>query len=196
MASAQLTEMAFSRFVEGDIGYFYTYLYRDMILYALSCLPGQISIMAEDCVQNAVEKAYGRRDEFTSAIQWKAFLITCIRNKAISYQRNSSAAGRYQEFVAEFNELDEDILLGYIRQETLQRLYSAIDSLPAEMRELLEMSFEEGLKNSEIASRLGVAEITVKKRKAKLISLLRSRFPESSDFNLLLFILAFELWKN
>lgn len=196
MASAQLTEMAFSRFVEGDIGYFYTYLYRDMILYALSCLPGQISIMAEDCVQNAVEKAYGRREEFTSAIQWKAFLITCIRNKAISYQRNSSAAGRYQEFVAEFNELDEDILLGYIRQETLQRLYSAIDSLPAEMRELLEMSFEEGLKNSEIASRLGVAEITVKKRKAKLISLLRSRFPESSDFNLLLFILAFELWKN
>ena len=193
MASAQLTEMAFSRFVEGDIGYFYTHIYRDMLLYALTCLPGQISIMAEDCVQNAVEKAYGRRNEFSSAIQWKAFLITCIRNKAISYQRNSFAACRYQEFVAGFNELDEDVLLGYIRQETLQRLYSAIDTLPAEMRELLEMSFEEGLKNSEIASRLGVAEITVKKRKAKLIRLLRSSFPESSDFSPLLIILALEL---
>ncbi|MDE6380741.1 MAG: sigma-70 family RNA polymerase sigma factor [Muribaculaceae bacterium] len=190
MASTELTERAYLSFIEGDIEYFYTYVYADMILYASSCLPGQLSIMAEDCVQNAVEKAYGRRSDFTSAAQWKAFLITCIRNKAISYLRNSNASERYQEFVIGLGELHEDILLDYIRQETLQRLYAAIDGLPQEMRDLLEMSFEEGLKNSEIAERLGVAEITVKKRKARLIAMLRSAFPDGTPTAMVVLILG------
>lgn len=190
MASAELTERAYRRFIDGDVGFFYSYIYPDMILYASSCLPGQLSIMSEDCVQNAVEKAYHRRHDFISASQWKAFLITCIRNKAISYLRNSTAAERYQEFVASLDDLHEDILLDYIRQETLQRLYAVIDTLPQEMRHLLEMSFEEGLKNSEIAQRLGVAEITVKKRKARLIAMLRSAFPDDMPTAMLLLILT------
>lgn len=189
MASSELTEKAYRLFVGGDIGFFYTYIFPDMMLYASSCLPGQLSIMAEDCVQNAVEKAYWRREEFTSAAQWKAFLITCIRNKAISYQRNATAADRYQEFIGNIDEAEEDILIAYIRQETLQRLYAAIDALPAEMRRLLQMSFEEGLKNAEIAERLGVAEITVKKQKARLIAILRSSFPEGMPIGILLFLL-------
>lgn len=190
MTSSELTEKAYRLFVDGDIGFFYSYIYPDMILYASSCLPGQLSIMAEDCVQYAVEKAYHHRTDFTSSSQWKAFLITCIRNKAISYMRNSSAAERYQEFVGNINDLHEDILLDYIRQETLQRLYAAIDALPQEMRRLLEMSFEEGLKNSEIAQRLGIAEITVKKRKARLIAMLRSAFPDDMPTAMFLLILT------
>ncbi len=189
MASSELTEKAYRQFVGGDIGFFYTYLFPDMMLYASSCLPGQLAIMAEDCVQNAVEKAYWRRGEFTSASQWKAFLITCIRNKAISYQRNATAADRYQEFIGNINEAEEDILIAYIRQETLQRLYAAIDALPPDMRRLLQMSFEEGLKNAEIAERLGVAEITVKKQKARLIAMLRSSFPEGLPTGMLIFLL-------
>lgn len=196
MASTELTERAYRRFVDGDIGFFYSYIYPDMILYASSCLPGQMSIMSKDCVQNAVEKAYGRRHDFISAAQWKAFLITCIRNKAISYLRNSTAAERYQEFVGAIGELHEDILIDYIRQETLQRLYAAIDTLPQEMRDLLEMSFEEGLKNSEIAQRLGVAEITVKKRKARLIAMLRSAFPDGISTAVLIFILQSIMMNN
>ncbi len=190
MVSSELTEKAYRMFVDGDIGYFYTYIFPDLMLYASSCLPGQLSIMAEDCVQNAVEKAYWRREEFTTAAQWKAFLITCIRNKAISYQRNATAADRYQEFIGNINEAEEDILLAYIRQETLQRLYAAIDALPADMRQLLEMSFEESLKNAEIAERLGVAEITVKKHKARLIAMLRSAFPEGMPPGMLVFLLG------
>ncbi len=190
MASSELTEKAYRLFIGGDIDFFYTYIFPDMMLYASSCLPGQLAIMAEDCVQNAVEKAYWRRAEFTSASQWKAFLITCIRNKAISYQRNASAADRYQEFIGNINEAEEDILLAYIRQETLQRLYAAIDALPSDMRRLLEMSFEEGLKNAEIAERLGVAEITVKKHKARLIAMLRTSFPEGIPSGMLIFLLS------
>lgn len=179
MVSASHTEMVFRRFQAGDISGFYEYIYRDMMLYATSCLPGQMSLMAEDCVQHAVEKAYHERERFESAAQWKAFLITCIRNQAISLGRSASAASNYVEFVRHTSELHEDILLDYIRQETLQRLYAAIDTLPDDMRQLLELSFEKGMRNAEIADLLGVAEITVKKRKARLIVLLRRQMPDA-----------------
>lgn len=166
--------------MEGDIVPFYDFMYRDLLLYASSCLPGQMTLMAEDCVQNAVEKAYRERARFESSGQWKAFLLTCIRNQAISIHRSGSAAGNYTEFVRNSSEMHEDMLLDYIRQETLRSLYTAIDALPPDMRELLDLSFEKGLKNSEIAERLGVAEITVKKRKARLLLLLRHSLPDTA----------------
>ena len=73
-----------------------------------------------------------------------------------------------------------------IELETLDALYEAIESLPAEYRTLLRLSFEEGLKNAEIAQRLGVAEITVKKRKARLIEMLRQRLGGNTEMILLL----------
>lgn len=42
------------------------------------------------------------------------------------------------------------------------------------------MSYREGLKNAEIAARLGIAEITVKKKKAKNLALLSSRMGDIS----------------
>jgi len=42
------------------------------------------------------------------------------------------------------------------------------------------MSYREGLKNAEIAARLGIAEITVKKKKAKILALLSSRMGDIS----------------
>lgn len=186
MVDSNISELAYRHFVEGDMSPFYDYMYRDMLIYASSYLPGHMSIMAEDCVQNSVEKAFHNRSRFESSGQWKAFMLTCIRNQAISLYRSDNAAGNYVEFVKNSGELHEDMLLDYIRQETLSRLYRAIDALPPDMRELLELSFEKGLKNSEIAARLGVAEITVKKRKARLIVMLRQALPDSAWLLMLL----------
>lgn len=174
MAQPNTTDIAFRRFMEGDIAYFYRHQYADMILYARSVLQPEMSFLAEDCVQSAVEKTYQNRSQFISAGQWKGFMMTCIRNQAISLMRRSSAADRYADYFSLNPEESEDILLDYIRQETLSLLYDAIDRLPVELKQILEMSFQEGLKNAEIAARLGVAEITVKKRKARLIEELRS----------------------
>ena len=179
MISANQINTVFRKFIDGDVSAFYTYLYRDMLMYASSVLPGQMSLLAEDCVQHAVEKAYRERERFESAVQWKVFILTCIRNQCISYYRSNMAAERYNEFVRNLDELQGDMLLDYIRTEVLHNLYEAIDSLPEDMRLLLELSFEQGLKNAEIAERLGVAEITVKKRKARLIAMLRSRMPDT-----------------
>ena len=65
-----------------------------------------------------------------------------------------------------------------LEQETLDMLYAAIESLPPKYREVLRMSYRDGLKNAEIAERLGVAEITVKKWKAGILEMLRKQLGE------------------
>ena len=188
------SENIFRHFLEGDIAPFYEDMYRDMLLYAAGYLPGHLSVLAEDCVQSAVEKTYYNRERFETPEQWKAFMLTCIRNQTISIFRSDNAAVNYQEYVKNTSELHEDILLDYIRQETLSALYSAIDSLPEDMRQLLELSFEKGMKNAEIAEFLGIAEITVKKRKARLIRMLRQFMPDGTW--LLFLLIVCEEMKN
>ena len=51
------------------------------------------------------------------------------------------------------------------------------------------MNFEEGLKNQEIARLLDVAEITVKKRKARMLELLRAYLGSDADALIVLFLL-------
>lgn len=68
-----------------------------------------------------------------------------------------------------------DLDVEMLEQETLDMLDAAIRSLPLKYQELLRMSYHDGLKNAEIAERLGVAEITVKKQKARLLAMLRER---------------------
>lgn len=77
-----------------------------------------------------------------------------------------------------------------IEHETLDSLYAAIENLPPDYRTLLRMSFEEGLKNAEIAAALGVAEITVKKRKVKLLEMLRRSMGGETDLAAIALLLS------
>ena len=52
--------------------------------------------------------------------------------------------------------------------------------MPLDLRQIFEMSFEEGLQNVEIARRLTLSPETIKKRKARLISYLRRAFCHNS----------------
>lgn len=174
-------ERIFEDFCRGKIDGFYTCLYPDILVYASSLLQGEEAFAAEDYVQDAVEASYRRRGEFVSAGQWKAFMITCIRNKVISMKRRRDAYDNYVANVGDEMAVSEDVLHDYIEIETRTRLYNAIAGLPEELRQVFNLSFEEGLRNPEIARRLGVAEITVKKRKSRLIENLRRVMRHDAD---------------
>lgn len=179
----------FSDFKCGNPRLLYKFLYRDLLLYASSLLSGNLSLLAEDCVQDSIEKAFHQRDIFTSHSHLKSFLYKCIHNQAVSLLRNGTASRNYCDGSPEFDTLEEDFLVGYIRSETIALLYNAIDRLPDDLRELLQLSFEEGLRNKEIADRLGVAEITVKKKKARMLALLKERLGTSDRYLLMLILI-------
>lgn len=176
----------FDDFRKGNIELFYEMMYPELLVYVSRILGEDFSFLAEDCVQDAVLKTYKQCHSFPTPLQWKVYLYTCTRNGALSILRNGKA---HDNYIGNQDE-NEDVTLGIIEQETLTLLYNAINQLSEELRHLFELSFEQGLKNAEVAALLSVAEITVKKRKARLINLLRTSLKGKMDEAMLLVLLG------
>lgn len=170
----------FHSFVAGKMAPFYERYFPGMVMYASRLLGHELDWMADDCVQDAVLDSFQKRHSFDTAEQWRAHILACIRNKAVSALRKLSAMRNYTESKNE-DDHEADATLALIEHETLDTLYAAIKKLPPDYRQLLKLSFEDGLKNAEIAAVLGVAEITVKKRKVKLLEMLRRNMPDDID---------------
>lgn len=188
--SMNIYEYIFTEFKKGELLPFYQNMYPELLAYATRLLGDEFAFQAEDCVQDAIFKAYQQTKTFTSPLQWKIFLYTCLRNEAISVLRKGKAQRNYLSQT----EVDgtEDLSLDFIEQETITLLYEAINTLPEKYRTIFELSFEKGLKNAEIAQLLHVAEITVKKQKGRLIELLREKLKGKMDeasLGLLLYLL-------
>lgn len=156
---------------------FYEDLYPGLLVYASRQLGDELSYLAEDCVQDAVMNSYAERHRLKSSPAWYAYILKCIYHSSIGLLRRHNSRNNYLgNAISEGTTPDLDMAI--LEQETLDMLYAAIESLPPKYREVLRMSYREGLKNAEIAERLGVAEITVKKWKAAILVMLRDRLGE------------------
>lgn len=170
---------------------FYTVIYPRLLSYASRILGPSLAYMAEDCVQEAVMNVYMRRDEFGDDIgKWRAWLLTAVRNNALMMLRKDDLGRRYAEHGMLSADEAEDISLAVIEQEVYVELFAVVRSLPEKYRRIFELSFEQGLKNAEVATLLDVAEITVKKRKARLLDMLRERLGGHVNEHYVLMILA------
>lgn len=179
----------FLSFKRGDVRLLYKYMYRGLITYAVKILGDENAYVAEDCVQDAVMKAYENADMFESALHWRSYILTCLRNNCLMIHRRKTASANYLSD-NQGDEYETDMMAERIRQETLDTLFAAIDSLPDIYREIFTLSFEQGLKNKEIARLLNIAEGTVKKRKANLISRLRASMGLTEEELIVLLALA------
>lgn len=173
-------EHIYQSFKRGSIEYLYLNIYPALISYAVKILGYDYAFLAEDCVQDSIYKTYLNRNSLTSASSLKSYLYTLVRNSAISILRKSQSKRNFLKTVEMW---ERDITNELIEQETLRMLFAAIDRLPESYRQIVEMSFEEGLKNAEIAQRLGISESAVKKRKAKMLEHLRISMSDTEKFN-------------
>lgn len=168
-------------FKKGEISLFYDRLYPGLLLYAARQLGSRKEHLAEDCVQDAVFKAWDRRESFPSVYALKAFLFTTIRNEIISIHRKDSAQSRYMA-VMDTGGADDHALIADLEAQSI--LFNAINELPDKMKRVIEMSFIEGLKNQEIADRLSVSLSSVNQYKAQSLKLLREKIKPSLLFML------------
>jgi len=180
-------EQVYNDFKMGKVDMLYAELYPSMLTYAARYLMSDYAMMAEDCVQNAILKAYDKRTSFVSPFQLKSFLFTCIHNDCISILRRVKTKNNYLNQTKE--ETEQEFSASMIEQETLDLLYRAIEELPEKYRELFELNYQQGLKNTEAAKQLGITIDGFNKRKAKMISLLRERFIDNDAMQLLITML-------
>jgi len=171
-------------FKAGHIDSLYAEGFASLKAFAARYLTDNYAMMAEDCVQEAIVQAYKTRNTFTSPLQLKGFLFSCVRNSSISILRKANS---HQNYLTELEEeVEQEFSAAIIEQETLDRLHNAIRQLPEKYRQLFDLSYEQGLRHAEVARLLGITIDGVQKRRIKMISLLRDSFKD--DHQMLLFI--------
>ena len=175
--------------MKGRVRPLYIEMYPRLLRYAMRILGSELSYLAEDCVQEAIMNTYMRRSELADMNKWRAWLLTAVRNNSLMLLRKEELNRRYAEHDMVSTDVQEDISLALIEQETYKAIFDIIDSLPRELNELFELSFRQGLKNVEVAHLLNVAEITVKKRKARLLDTIRRRLGQNFDDDSLMLLL-------
>ncbi len=182
-----MEEKIFIDFQAGKIDGLYESMYGSLILYASRQLGYDLGFMAEDCVQEAIYRTYVRREMLRSPFAVKSYLYSCIHNQTVSILRKQSARENYLSS----GEEEEDFQNSYIEQETLNILFDAIGSLPPKYKMLFDLSFEQGLRNAEIARILRVSESAVKKQKSLLIQRLRDDLKKKTDKDFMRLLLFF-----
>lgn len=188
-------ESLYDSFVRGQMVPFYKVMYPGLLTFASRLLGPSLAFMAEDCVQDAVMTVYEHRDDIDDAIHWRWYMMRCVRHKASNLLRHKGIADGYASAMGgddmeETAKVERDISYAMIREETLNTLFAAINRLPPQYREIFELNFEQGLKNHEIARLLDVAEITVKKRKARMLEMLRAWLGPEANMMILLYIMT------
>lgn len=177
----------FQSFKSGRLYGFYDHMYAGLLLYAARTLGEEQAYLAEDCVQDAVMNTYINRKRFDDSMQWRSYMMTCVRNRALKVLRSDNARRNYMQNV-DPDAVERELTYALIRQETFDTLNAAIQTLPTEYRDIVELSFVQGLKTPEIAALLNVAEITVKKRKARLLEMLRGKLGDASHEDVSLYL--------
>jgi RNA polymerase sigma factor (sigma-70 family) len=178
-----ISEQVYNDFKRGEIDSLYVNCYASLMGYAARTLTDNYAFMAEDCVQDAIVAAYDRRNQFTSLFHFKSFVFACLHNKCISILRKANSRDHYMK---EATTTEDSIIPTIIEQETIDILLAAIEELPERYKAVFEVSFQKGLSNAEAAQALGLTIDGIKKRKARLISLLRDKMKDNPSAMLLL----------
>lgn len=149
---------------------------------------------AEDIVTESFMKLWKTRDQFNSigaAVNWlrvttrNACLDLLKHRKVVQHSISElSAKGTGNE-----NEWYHEDLLA----ELLQEVYASIESLPEKSREVFRLRYIDGLKNEEIAGKLGIRHQSVRNHLATALKMIRVKLLDKDHLlPILLLMLKFK----
>lgn len=140
---------------------------------------------SKDIAQEAFIKLWDKREEFHSIISVKSYLYATVRNLSLNYIRDNRKNCKIRGVLPEID--DSDFKSVIIEEETIRALYAAIDKLPAQTSRIVQMSLK-GIKNQEIAEKLGISVNSVKTLKYNAFHTLRKELGEELVWSLLLLL--------
>ncbi len=148
---------------------------------------------AEDIVQDVFFQLWEKRNELQKINSIRSYLFTSVFNKASNYSKHRKIVEKYKSgSKSAFSELEDyyhqqinDVTESILALELEHRIAEIINDFPEQCKNVFLLSREKGLKNQEIADKLGVSIKAVEKQITKALMIMRENL---KDY--LLFILA------
>ena len=126
-------------------------------------------VAAEDVVQDVLVRAYTRRGDLKEASKWRSWLFRIARNAVIDHYRARKPVDPLPAELIEENP-DGDDEAG---QALARCLVPMLDELPPPYREALKLADIEGMRQRDVADRLGLSVSGAKSRVQRARRMLR-----------------------
>lgn len=138
--------------------------------------------MSEDVVQHVFTRIISGGISFESEDHFRSYIYNAVRNASISaLSKERRNAHEDLEMSADIASDSSDTDCDIIRAEMIRMIREAIDTLPPRYRTVFMLAYVDGLKNEEIAERLGISVNTVKvirqRAKNRMRELLKDIYP-------------------
>lgn len=152
--------------------------YKPLCLFARKMLSCEED--AEDMVHNVFLAIWEKKMSFVDKGHLKAYLFQSVYNQSLTFIRRQRFTMPLQEGV-EGKPDENNYLKQRIETEVFLEILNAIEQLPEHRKEIFKLSYMDGLKISEVAERLQIAEETVRSQRVKarkqLQIILKGLFP-------------------
>ena len=165
-------ESALAAFTAGDeagLAFLFRVYYPMLVVFACKFTS---SALAEEIVNEAFYKIWAKRTSINSLSHFRSYLYKIVYHDCLKEKRNA----RLQTIDSADEPVDDfDYSKEVIKSETLRLLYSAIDELPTQCKNVFTQLYIEGKTVREAADEMGLAVSTVKAQKARGLLILKSR---------------------
>ena len=131
---------------------------------------------AKDIIHELFSTLWSKRAEIQLSGQLSGYLYTAVRNRVLDCISRKQTESNYINSFQQFIDRGEEVTDHRIREQQLASVIEQeIANLPPKMREVFELSRKAHLSHREIAERLDLSELTVKKHVNNALKILRGR---------------------
>jgi RNA polymerase sigma-70 factor (family 1) len=161
-------------------------------IYSLGMHLTHSSMMAEELVQEVFEKLWKRRTSLNEVDNFPAYIRAMVRNTAGNHLKRMAHERLILGRIAREQASAEQPGKMAMEHDQLRRIWKdTIDSLSPRVREVYLLSRMEGLKNAEIAERLGISLYTVKEYLKSALAAIRTNMGTRLDLLVIAAMLYF-----
>jgi RNA polymerase sigma-70 factor (ECF subfamily) len=160
--------------------------WQDLFRLACKRLPSRED--AADIVQEVFLSLWNNHGKLNAGNDLAAYLFVSLRNRIFNYYEKQAVRFKYL-LNQSFNPVQsEDAIVGSIQQKELQQIIAAeIEKMPDKMREIYQLSREQQLSISEIATLLMISPQTVKNQLHRALDRLRQSLRDQTGLLILFF---------
>jgi RNA polymerase sigma-70 factor (family 1) len=171
----------------GDIRLFeslFREYYKPLVVYAMKYV--RDADAAKEIVQEFFVRLYEKRNSLVINTSLKSYLYRSVYNSCINYISHMEMRSRHLKNLAMQSENEfSDNQISLI--ELQNRIHDSIEDMPNQCKRIFKMNRFEGLRNEQIAEKLGISKRTVETQISKGLKILRKKLADY--FPLLLLIM-------